>query len=68
MLEYIKKQWISKIRTLVFIIVGFMVGNFVLSCGISISVETITRQRDMTAGDPYGQALIFFGAKFKGVA
>lgn len=59
MLEYIKKQWISKIRTLVFIIVGFMVGNFVLSCGISISVETITRQRDMTAGDPYGQALIF---------
>lgn len=58
MLEYVKRQWMNKFRTLFFIIIGFVVGNLVLSCGISISVETITRQRDMTNGNPYIQTLI----------
>lgn len=58
MILYIKKQWLRKIKTLIFIITGFVIGNLVLSGGISISQETVTRQRDLTAGDPYIQTKI----------
>lgn len=39
-------------------IIGFVIGNLVLSCGTSISVETVSRQRDITTGNPFIQTKV----------
>lgn len=65
MIEYIKQQWRRKFRTLIFIVIGFVIGNLVLSCGISISVQNVTRQRNMTSGNPNIQALIHLESESK---
>lgn len=55
MLEYVIGQWKQKKSTIFLIILGFLIGNLVLSFGTSISVENIKQSYDRTSGNPEKQ-------------
>ena len=43
MLLYVIKQWKEKKITVMLLILGFLVGNLVLSVGTSVAVENVKR-------------------------
>ena len=55
MLEYVISQWKQKKGTICLIVLGFFIGNLVLSFGTSISVENIKQSYDRTSGNPEKQ-------------
>jgi len=55
MLEYVISQWKQKKGTIILIMLGFFIGNVVLSFGTSISVENIKQSYDRTSGNPEKQ-------------
>lgn len=52
MKQYIIKQWKNKKITVFLMILGFLIGNIVLSIGTSISVETMKQTSDSNSGNP----------------
>lgn len=55
MIEYIINQWRNKKSTIFLIMLGFFIGNLVLSLGISMSVENIKQTYDKNSGVPEKQ-------------
>ncbi len=55
MKEYVINQWKSKKLTVALIMLGFFIGNLVLSVGISMSVETMKQTYDENSGVPESQ-------------
>ena len=52
MLLYVIKQWKEKKITVMLLILGFLVGNLVLSVGTSVAVENVKMLEDQTSGNP----------------
>ena len=50
MLLYVIKQWKEKKITVMLLILGFLVGNLVLSVGTSVAVENVKMLEDQTSG------------------
>ncbi len=63
MKEYILRQWKSKSLTVFLMILGFLVGNIVLSVGTSITIETIKQAYDNNSGNPNNQLEIQINMK-----
>ena len=57
--KYIYRQWKDRKITVLFIIIGFMVGSFVMSLGISACRESFEYAHDRMGGDPERQLDIF---------
>lgn len=62
MCKFICRQWKNRKVTVLFIIIGFMVGSFVMSLGISVCKDSFEYMDDQMRGDPKQQLDIYLSS------